>query len=255
MSDDTNNQGGADDLDPQKLVERVKFLEAEAKKAFEARDRAKKEARSGIGDEERAELERLRAEREAAEEEKKRKAGEFDSLRQSLLEKTQKEIAAANEKAQQAEQRWRATIKGRAFADAADLFGKDALTIYLPQVAEKVFGDHVDLDDDGHVVVKGHDGHVIVDAKTGRPASFSAAMRELIESLPDKDYHLRGSGKTGSGSSGGSDPKKPADLDALIVKAREGDPAAVAALRRRQASQGGMVIGAGFSKIRGPRAS
>lgn len=242
------------------LKERVAFLEAEAKKAFRARDELKQKLRDyetkGVSEDERAELEALRKQREEAEEKRKREAGEFDSLRQSLLEKHNKEIEAERQRAAQAEQKWRSTVKGRAFADATDIFGKDALTIYQPAVAERVFGDYVDLDPDtGAIVVKDPDGHVIVDAKTGRPASFSAAMRELIESLPDKDYHLRGSGKTGSGSSGGSDPAKPADLDALIAKAQAGDASAVAALRRRQASQGGMVMGAGFSKIRNARAS
>ena len=148
----------------------------------------------------------------------------------------------------EAEDRTRRTLIGLAFAGAGDVFGKDALTIYGPKAGERIFSEHVDLDDDGTVVVKNRSGHVILDAQTGKPAPFSVAMRELIESLPDKNDHLRGSGKTGSGSSGGGQPGPQADVTELTQRARTGDKAAIEALRHRRAQSGSLQMGTAFSR-------
>lgn len=253
MSDDTK----PNDPQPPDGGDRLAFLEAEAKKAFAARDELKRKVRelesAGLTPQEREEYQALKANADKAEEDRKRKAGEFDTWRQSITDKHAKELGAATEKAAAAEKRLRDTLIGRAFADATDLFGREAATIYQPYVAEKVFGQYVDLDEHGQPVVKDAEGHVIVDAKTGRPASFPAAMRELIDGLPDRDYHLRGSGKTGSGNSGGAEAGKPTDLKALTLRAQQGDVKAAQELRQRLASKGGMEVGSGFARARAAR--
>jgi len=225
------------------------YWRAEAKKAFAERDRAKRELRELVGraltEEEIAEYRRLKAEREQAEEERKRKAGEFDALRQQLLERHQKELAEVQQRAQQAEQRYRQTMIGLAFSRATEWFGPTGQTIYQPAVAQKVFGDYVDLDPEtGDVVVMDPQGSRLLDPKTGKPMPFAEAIGELIRSLPDRDYHLRGSGKVGSGSAGGATTTAgPADLDTLIARAKKGDKEAIKALQRRHAELGGLQLG------------
>lgn len=257
MSDD-NAQGAADagqGNSGQSPEERLKFLENEAKKAYKARDAAKERLRelegSGLTPNEREEYETLRKEREAAEEERKRKAGEFDAWRQQITQKTQAELDAERQKATAIEQKYKQTVVGLAFAGAHDLFGgPSAKTIYTPQVAQKVFGDYIAIDEHDQLVVKDAHGDVILDARTGKPAAFSVALTELIESLPDKDYHLRGSGKVGSGSPGGS-TNAPAQVDVTkaLTAAQLADPKVRQKLKQHQAAAGGLQMGRAFDAL------
>jgi hypothetical protein len=228
------------------------YWQAEARKAFEARDEAKrlaKELSGKVMSDDDAELfKKLREADAKTEEERKRKAGEFDSWRKDILTKHQQELADRDKRVSEAEGKARKTLIGLAFAGASDLFGKEALTIYGPKAGERIFSEFVDLDEDGSVVVKSRAGHVILDADTGKPASFAVALKELIESLPDKNDHLRGSGKTGSGSAGGGPPGSPADITDLTTRARAGDKDAIKALQQRRASSGALVMGSAFSQ-------
>lgn len=236
----TADQGGAKD---------AAYYQAEAKKAFEARQQAKREA-----DELRKQIEAykgidpdeyktLKAEREAAEQERAKKAGEFDKLQQQLVQKHQAELTAEQQRREQAEQRLQRTVIGRAFSDAVDLFGPSGKTIYLPSDAERIFGDRVQILEDGTVAVTDAAGDVILDGKTGKPASFAVAMAEYIDSLPDKQYRLRGSGKTGSGSPGGATgvpSNQPIDASRLTPQQRR-DPKVLDQLRTQRPT-GGMYV-------------
>lgn len=245
---DGNAQAGAPAKDPA-------FYEAEAKKAFAERDKAKKELKALqdagriLNDDQIARYKQLEEQAQQAEEDRKRKSGEFDQWRADILKKHQTEIQDREQKLTATEQKWQRTMVGLAFAGASDLFGKDAFTIYSPKAAERIFGEFVSLDADGQPVVKGRDGAVILDAQTGKPASFSIAMRELIESLPDKNDHLRGSGKTGSGSSGGASGGRPefdlSKLSSLTAEQRR-DPKVLAALRALGKGQG-VVMGEAYN--------
>lgn len=222
--------------------------QAEAKKAFDARQAAKREA-----DELRKQLESLKGidpeeyktlkqQAELAEQERAKKAGEFDKLQQQLVQKHQAELTTEKQAREAAEQRLQRTIIGRAFADAVDLFGPSGKTIYLPADAERIFGDRVRILEDGTVAVTDAAGDVILDSKTGKPAPFSAAMAEYIDGMPDKQYRLRGSGKTGSGSSGGATGGTRDDIDfAHLTPEQRRDPKVLAALRARR-PRGGMVV-------------
>lgn len=221
---------------------------AEARKAFEARDKAKKEA-----DTYRQQLEaRDQADREReakAKEDELKAAGKWDALSDQLAKKHAAERDGLMQKLTVAEQRWRARELSNAFANASDLFGKDAFTIYNAKAAERIFGSHVKVDDDGHLTIHDEHGEVILDATTGKPASFPVAMRELINGLPDKNDHIRGSGKTGSGSSGGSlAANGPADIADLTARAQRGDKDAIDKLKQRRAAAGGLQMGSAFTR-------
>ncbi len=239
----------------------AEFYKAEAQKAFKDRDAAKQrirdlEAKGLIVSEE--QINRLKELEEAAakaEEDKKRKAGEFDSLREQMTKKHATELQAEREKVSKAEQRLHRTLVSREFAAAIDLFGTDGKTVLIPDVAESYFARFVSVQEDDagdlRVVVKGHDGSVILDAATGQPASFSAAIAEVIDGMPQdkKDRILRGSGKAGSGSSGGSNtPVHQADVTELTKRAAAGDKDAIKALQSRRNSSGGLVMGTAFSR-------
>ena len=254
---DPNDPGGdgGQEGNVQSPEERLKFLEGEAKKAYKVRDELKEKLRklegNGLSQQEREEFDALRKEREAAEEERKRKAGEFDAWRQQITQKTQAELDAERQKAQAIEQKYKQTVVGLAFAGAQDLFGgPSAKTIYTPTVAQKVFGDYIAIDEHDQLVVKDQHGDVILDARTGKPASFSVALAELIESLPDKDYHLRGSGKVGSGSPGGSNSAPTSvDVTKALTAAQLADPKVRAKLKAHQAAAGGLQMGRAFDTL------
>jgi len=223
--------------------------QSEAKKAFAARQDAKREAdelrkkldaMSGIDPEE---YRALKAEREQAEQDRAKKAGEFDKLQQQLVTKHQGELTAEQQKREAAEQRLQRTIIGRAFADAVDLFGPSGKTIYLPSDAERIFGDRVRVQEDGTVAVVDTAGDVILDSKTGKPATFAAAMEEYIDGLPDKQHRLRGSGKTGSGSPGGASASLATTVIdvARLTPAQRRDPKILEALKAQQ-PRGGMRV-------------
>jgi len=227
----------------------------EAVEAFKARDKAKQALRelqeSGLvlTPEQKAEVEALRAAKVKAEEERKRKEGEFDSWRADFAKKTEEQIAAERERAVKVTERLHTTLKDHAFASASDWFGgSDAKTILTPAIASAYFGRYVAVEEhDGaeRVVVRDPNGHAILDTKTGKPAAFAQAIGELIGMLPDRDSVLRGSGKTGSGSSGGSHGTQTPDLAELTKRASKGDKDAITALRRQQSSLGGISFGDG----------
>jgi hypothetical protein len=211
-------------------------------------------------DEER-EANRLAREAQAqAEEERKKKAGEFDAWRvqigkdhEKALSAKEAAIAEAQKTAAQVEQELKNTLVGLAFAGATEWFGpgEGSKTVLLPQVAQSYFGRHVDveLDDAGNrqVVVKDANGARLVDAKTGKPLPFAKAIGELIESHPDKDHMLRGSGKVGAGSAGGAGSNKPLDLREIAQRAARGDKAAIEALKNQRPA-GGVVMGTAYSR-------
>lgn len=250
---DGSGGGGTDTATAGSGQQDAAHWQAEAKKAFEARQRAKADADAlaaklkayeGVDPDE---YRTLKQQREDAEQDRAKKAGEFDKLKEQLVTKHQTELTAAEKKAADLEQRWRQTVIGRAFADASDLFGPSGKTIYLPADAERIFGDRVRLQDDGALVVLDGTGEVMLDGKTGKPLPFAAAMAEYIDSLPDKQYRLRGSGKTGSGSSGGmTGGREDGPLDASrLTPDQLRDPKVLAKLRA-QVGRGGQISGRAY---------
>lgn len=232
---------------------------AEAKKAFEARDKAKKEAeelrKRALSEEQFAEYEALRAQREQVEEDRKKKAGEFETLKQSLIAKHTTELEAERKARVALEDSYRQEKIEAAFLGATDLFGGHdaAKTILTGDMATAYLGKYVSYEDVEiagkaikTIVVRDTDGQIILDGK-GNPAKFAEAIGELISQLPNRDRILRGSGKTGSGSSGGSTgSSQPVDLRNLTA-ARLKDPKVIEALKALR-STNGIVMGSAFQK-------
>lgn len=240
----------------------VQFYKDEAKKAFGERDSVKKKLRELedkglIATPE--QLQRLKDLEDAAakaDEDQKRKAGEFDTLKNQLVEKHQKEIADRESKLTTLSTRFQTTLVRAEFGAASDLFGghDKAKTIFDTDMGVDVLGKYVqveDTEDDPRgyrVIVKNTKGQVIV-GKDGNPLPFAEAMVELIGSLPNKDRILRGSGKTGSGNSGGhgsghgdrdlGNPKTSADFN---------DPKVREEVRKKHNNAGGIQSGSIFDK-------
>lgn len=238
------------------------YFREEAKKAFKARDEYKTKLRSleesgrVLTDEQ---VERYKALEQAAanaEEERKRKAGEFDQWRADIAKKHETALQAEARKAQEATDRFHATLRDHAFSSATEWFGgPTAKTILTPDIAAAYFGRYVkvEVDESGaeRVVVTGPDNHVILDEKTGKPAAFAKAIGELIGMLPTKDSILRGSGKTGSGNSGGSggtDRGGDVDVRRAMTAAELSDPVVRAKLRQQMANAGGLQVAAGLNR-------
>lgn len=258
MADDDKGQGG----NPQDggagggKRDDAAFYQEEAKKAFEARDKVKHELRklqeSGriLTDEQ---VERYKALEDAAakaEEDRAKKAGEFDTLKNQLLTRHQQEIDEREKKLSGLSERFKRTVVKAEFGAAGEYFsGADtSKTILDVELGMAALGKYVvveDTDDEfGYrVVVKNPRGETIV-GKDGNPAPFSVAIGELIQQLPNRDRILRGSGKTGSGSSGGVGvTSKDMDLSELTRRVQAGDKKAIEAMKQRQADQGQMTIG------------
>jgi hypothetical protein len=144
------------------------------------------------------------------------------------------------------------TLIGLKFAGASSLFGETGKTVLTPEIAEAYFSRYVSVEEiDGRktVVVKDNDGHVILNAKTGKPADFAEAMAEVIEAMPNKAHIFRGSGKTGSGSSGGSTTATQQLVDTARLKSGDfSDPKVREAVKRQQAAAGGLQIGRAFDQ-------
>jgi len=230
---------------------------AEAKKAFEARDKAKKELQalqdSGrvLSEEQIERYRKLEETAQTAEEDRKRKAGEWDSLRTQLADKHANELKDRDAKLSTLSEKFKRTVVKAEFGAATDYFGgESAKTILDVDLGMAALGRYVtveDTDDDlGYrVVVKKPNGETII-GDDGNPAPFTAAIGELIKLLPNRDRILRGSGKTGSGSSGGATGgRDQIDFRHLTPEQRR-DPKVLAALRASLKSVGGVVMGEAY---------
>lgn len=249
--DDTGGGGGGDTT----VNKDAEFYKAEAQKAFKARDDAKRALREAqeagrfLSDEQVERYKALETAAAQAEEERKRKAGEFDGWRADILKKHEEALTAEQTRAKQAQERLHGVLKDHAFASASEWFGgSEAKTILTPAIAASFLGRYVVVEEhEGveRVVVKNPQGHVIVDPKTGAPAPFTQAVGELIGMLPDKASILRGSGKTGSGNSGGGNGNQSViDFRNLTADQRR-DPKVLAALRA-SLPKGGVVMGEAY---------
>lgn len=206
-----------------------------------------------LSDEDRALFDKLRADADKAEEDRQKKAGEFESLKQNLLKKHQDEIETERKARLALEESYRAEKIEAAFLGATDWFGGEtAKTILTGDMANAYLGKYVayeDVEIAGKtikaVVVRDIDGNIIVDGK-GNPARFAEAIGELITQLPNKDRILRGSGKTGSGSSGGATGGREVDFRNLTPEQRR-DPKVLAALRA-SLPRGGVIMGEAYDR-------
>jgi hypothetical protein len=241
----------------------VEYFREEAKKAFKVRDEFKAKLRtleeSGrvLTDEQAEKYRALEAAAAKADEDRKRKAGEFDALKQQMAEQHQKDIAERDKKLHDVASRFRDTVVKAEFGAASSWFGgESAKTILDVDLGLAYLGKYVRVEDDDtdprgyRVVVHGVDGAPMVNG-SGVPVPFAEAIGKVIETLPNKDRILRGSGKTGSGSSGGSRPASsglPVDMLRPMTAEELRDPKARAQMREQMAAAGGMQVGAGIPR-------
>ncbi len=232
------------------------YWEAEAKKAFQDRDAAKKRAKELEGkvltDEQ---ADRYRALEEAsakAEEDRKRKAGEFDQWRDTITKKHATELDTERQKVTTTTQRYHQSLIRSEFGAAAEFFGahdtsKTILDVELGMAALGKYVDVEETDQGDRVIVKSPTGQTIL-GKDGNPAPFAEAIGELIALLPNKDRILRGSGKSGSGNSGGANfVNGQVDLNRL-TPADFRDPKIRAAVKQRTAAAGGLQFGPAWDR-------
>jgi hypothetical protein len=237
---------------------------AELLKLRQAMDKLQKELPS---DEQRVKFQELLAKEQKAEEDRLKAEGEFDKWRQQINEKHEREMNEEKQKSLNAkaaaeanERELNDTYIELAFSAATEWFGPAGKTVMMPDMAKSYFAHNVEVEviagangapGKRRVVVKGENGAVIVDPKSGKPMAFSDAIGEVIQNHPSKAYLLRGSGKHGSGSPGGTSGGS--DIDLSRLKSRDFErPEVREAVRAQQQQPGGMQIGPGFEKFRRP---
>lgn len=218
-----------------------------------------------LTDEQRARYAELEAKAREDEEKRLAERGEFDKWRSQIqdkhtreLESVRAETTAEAARREATEKELKDTLIGLAFSGATDLFGPSGKTTMLPDVAKAYFSGNVSVEmakpqhgggpEVRRVVVRDANGTVIVDPKTGHPMEFQAAMTELVMSHPQRIHMLRGSGKVGSGSAGGSNAGQETDLSKLKPQDFK-DPAVRERVRRQYANKGGMQIGPAFDTL------
>lgn len=247
----------------QEELDRLKFeadqARAEAAKIKAALEDVKKEMPSA---EQRARWAELESQAAKAEEDRALKAGEFETLKAQLTTRYEREIeghkqATANAlaRAEGLERDIEDEMVAREFAAASNLFGPSGKTVWFPDVAQAYFRRNVEVEkteQNGRtvrrVIVKTANGTTVLD-KNGQPMAFAKAMEELIDSHPQREAILRGSGKVGAGSLGGSHGTS-GDIDVTRLKQKDfEDPKVRDAVRNKLSSSGGLQIGPGFDRF------
>lgn len=209
-------------------------------------------------DDDRKKLKDLEAAQALAEEEKKKKAGEWDALKTELVTKHATELKAKDDQIAHLNALITDGEIDRAFAgafvDKSPLFGgDDALTILPADLASRALRNHVSVEMvDGKPVIKVKDdkGKVVIDPKTGDPMAFGPALHQVISGLPTKDRILRGSGKAGSGSSGGGGDKSDKVDFSNLTPEQMRDPKIIAQAKQRQSEAGGIMMGTAFDGVK-----
>lgn len=249
--------------DPSKYWQAYWKKEAGAAAAFTSRDETKRriaELEKGqMTPEQRKEYADLKAAQAKADEEKKRKEGEFDAWRADIGKKHDEEIAARDKRLADLEQAIAHGEIRRAFLAETDYFGggETSKTVLVGELAVDALGRYVSYEEHDFggeigkrktLIVRGPDGRVIY-GKNGGPAPFKEALDELLSKHPGKDHILRGSGKAGSGARGDGvlDDKSKVDLSRTLTREQLKDPK----VREQLASvgKGGLQVGRAFTQI------
>lgn len=247
------------------------YYKGEAQKAFAARDELKKKHRDLeeqgliITPEQKQRLAELEKKAAEAEEEQRKKSGEFEAWRKDITTKHQTELQKAEQRASELEKEIAADKISAAFGAATDYFGggEKSKTILTPTLAHRALGEFVTYEvydfgeEDGGkrktIVVRDARGKIIR-GDNGHPAPFAEAIGRLIESHPDKDHILRGSGKAGSGARGGGEGRGGGQIDmSNLTREQMRDPKVIEAAKRRTAAAGGIVQGEAWERAAAKR--
>ncbi len=165
------------------------------------------------------EIDALLKEREDAEVSKLEQKGEWERLKEKLLEQQSAEKATSDAKIAELEQRLankELSINNLAMGSAFDTsdFIANELTL-TPNKAKIIYGSHFDFEGDkivGYDKPKGSSERTMLIDASGEPLSFDAAMTKIIEGDVDKDHLIRAKFKPGADSgtdNGDIPPNKP----------------------------------------------
>jgi hypothetical protein len=168
----------------------------------------------GIDPEQVRQLLHEKTERERAELEKR---GEFDRVKQQMVEQHQQELSKVREtfeaqvkeltsKVHTSESLITDLTIGRSFGDSA--FVRDTLTL-TPSKARVVYGSHFELQD-GKVVAydkPGGDKRTLLVNAQGEPLPFDQAIEKIVKADPDHEHLMRSKAKAGAGSKSDSEAK------------------------------------------------
>ncbi|WP_288061377.1 DUF6651 domain-containing protein [Rodentibacter caecimuris] len=193
-------------------VAKISLLNAEAKQHREAKEAAEAKLKTFEGIEDAEAVKKALETVKNLDDKKLIDAGEAERVKAEVVKSYDEKLAEANNRANKLEQQLYGEIVGGAFAKSKVITEK---TILPPDVAQAYFAKHFNVKE-GKIEAKDSQGNPIYSrSKPGELADFDEAMDMLINSYPNKDGILRGSGSSGSGTQqttqGGSVPKSLAD--------------------------------------------
>lgn len=147
------------------------------------------------------------------------KKGEWDKIRQQMLEAHNVEKQTLAQKIEELNQKLNAysgqidqLTVGQAFSTSKFIADELVLT---PSKARTVYGSHFERDTDGRVIAYdrpgGAEGRVPLVDGQGNPLPFDAALKKLVEVDPDRDALLRAKIKQGADSGTAGAKTKPSD--------------------------------------------
>lgn len=188
------------------LEEKLAAAESEAKK-YEGIDPEK--AKAAMTAAEQAEKARIEAEKERAKAE-----GDFEKLREIQQKEVDAQVTAANERAEKAEAAAKAANEKLDAVTLESAFGNSTFlsdeTVLSGANAKRLYGDYVDIEDGKAIVYDKPRGAEkrgkVMDTK-GNALSFDEAIKQVVNSDPDKDSFLKS--KTKPGASSSSEEGKP----------------------------------------------
>ncbi|SER26158.1 hypothetical protein SAMN05216548_11414 [Faunimonas pinastri] len=212
--EETRNKSGLSDREAELLKENMD-KKTKLKKANEELEATKTRlaAFDGLDPDE---LRKLVKEKQDAEKAAAEAKGDFDRVKQMMADEHQKELVARDAKLTESET---ALAKARATIDELTIgnsFGTSEFvskeTVLTPAKARKVYGEHFEVKD-GEVVAydkpRGSEGRTLLVDGSGKPFSFEAAIKKLVEADPDRNSLVRSTLKNGAGSSTQNDRVPP----------------------------------------------
>ena len=147
------------------------------------------------------------------------KKGEWDKIRQQMLEAHNGEKATLAQKIEELNQKLSAyagqidqLTVGQAFSTSKFIADELVLT---PSKARTVYGSHFERDAEGRVIAydkpAGGEGRAPLVDGQGNPLPFDAALKKLVEIDPDRDALLKAKIKQGADSGTAGVKSKPTD--------------------------------------------
>ena len=207
--DDAKKKSSIDD-EKAALVKEVMQKKERAEKAEAARLATLEKIAKAFGVKP-EEVESHIAKLEADEEKKLAAAGDFEKLKERLIEQHQAALKATKDelngklgdttkKLSEAQKQIRTLMVTNQFANSKFLQENILLT---PAKAERLFGDHFKVEEgEGGILVTNaytSDGKPLLD-KDGKKLPFDEALKEIVDADPDRDTLYRAKGKGGAGS-------------------------------------------------------